>query len=62
MAGGDGPHLVNAVPEEVLRVIAAAIEDHRTVTPPDRSSPAALAEDIAVYLISSHWTLTRTDT
>ncbi|WP_405710036.1 hypothetical protein OG264_15985 [Streptomyces xanthophaeus] len=53
---------MNAVPEEVLRVIAAAIEDHRTVTPPDRSSPAALAEDIAVYLISSHWTLTRTDT
>ncbi|MGW2985437.1 hypothetical protein [Streptomyces goshikiensis] len=44
---------------EALRVMAAAIEDHRVVTPPDQSTPAALAEAIAFYLISSGWTITR---
>ncbi|MFB7171107.1 hypothetical protein ACFCYM_09835 [Streptomyces sp. NPDC056254] len=49
---------MTGVPDAALLVIAAAIEDHRTVTPPDQSTPAGLAEFIAAYLISSHWTLT----
>ncbi|MER6198000.1 hypothetical protein ABT234_11630 [Streptomyces sp. NPDC001586] len=50
---------MTGVPDEALRVIAAAIDDHRTLTPPDQSTPAGLAEAIAGYLISSGWTITR---
>ncbi|MFG2993976.1 hypothetical protein ACGFZK_32575 [Streptomyces sp. NPDC048257] len=51
---------MTGVPDAALRVIAAAIEDYRTLVPPDRSTPALLAETIAEYLISSHWTVTLT--
>ncbi|MGP3686504.1 hypothetical protein ACTVZO_17660 [Streptomyces sp. IBSNAI002] len=51
---------MSGVPDTVLSVIAAAIEDHRVLTPPDQSTPAGLAEAIATYLVSSGWSLTRT--
>ncbi|MGW2580815.1 hypothetical protein ACWCYZ_05660 [Streptomyces virginiae] len=40
-----------------LLVIAAAIEDYRTLVPPDRATPTNLAEVIGEYLISSDWTI-----
>ncbi|MFD6874508.1 MULTISPECIES: hypothetical protein [unclassified Streptomyces] len=51
---------MSGVPDMALLVIAAAIEDHRMLTPPDRSTPAGLAEVIAGYLVSSGWAVTRT--
>lgn len=51
---------MTGVPDAALLVIAAAIEDHRVITPPDQSTPAGLAQFIAAYLISSDWTLTVT--
>lgn len=48
---------MTGVPDAALLVIAAAIEDHRVITPPDQSTPAGLAQFIAAYLISSDWTL-----
>ncbi len=61
MAGGDRTDdPVTGVPDAALLVITAAIEDHRVITPPDQSTPAGLAQFIAAYLISSHWTLTVT--
>ncbi|MFD9306113.1 hypothetical protein ACFWCB_26250 [Streptomyces sp. NPDC060048] len=46
-----------SVPPSTLRIVAAAIEDYRTVTPPDEATPAALAEYIAMYLHSSSLTI-----
>ncbi|WP_158721169.1 hypothetical protein [Streptomyces sp. NRRL S-241] len=49
---------MSGVPGSALQVIAAAIEDYRVLVPPDRATPAALAEVIGEYLISSDWTIT----
>lgn len=49
------------IPPGTLRVLAAAIEDYRTVTPPAEATPAGLAEYIALYLASSSLTI-RPDT
>lgn len=45
------------IPPSTLRILAAAIEDYRTVTPPDEATPAALAEYIAMYLVGSNLTI-----
>lgn len=48
---------MTGVPAMALLVIAAAIEDYRTLVPPDRATPTNLAEVIGEYLISSDWTI-----
>ncbi len=49
---------MTAVPDEARRLIAAALEDHRVLTPPDESTPDGQAAAVVTYLISSGWAVT----
>ncbi|WP_263165439.1 hypothetical protein [Streptomyces sp. SCSIO ZS0520] len=48
---------MNPIPEAAIAVIAAALEDHRLLTPPDESTPRVQAEYAAMYLASSGYAL-----
>ncbi|MFE2794612.1 hypothetical protein ACFXEF_18880 [Brevibacterium sediminis] len=41
------------IPAAALRVIAAAADDYRVVTPRDERHPAGLAQTVATYMLSS---------
>ncbi|MFD6414010.1 hypothetical protein [Nocardia asteroides] len=45
--------MTTPIPAAALRVIAAAADDYRVVTPRDERHPAGLAQTVATYLLSS---------
>jgi hypothetical protein len=44
---------MNPFPPSVRAIVDAAIDDYRTVTPPEQQTPAGLTDQIGQYLVSS---------